>query len=328
MFYISSQGHSASGWLAKALNKHRRIVCWHGTRSMPPQTSGINDMHPKDYIDSLKLCETHTFNEKIFGSCHGFYGTECKKYIESYNGQFFAIIRNPIDRISSIFNAYFSTNISNGKISPLENFDINFQNIFENYQNDINKIFNFELLKRNKKKENTLKVKNFVNKYNIKFHRKINRQIKIVKNSFNPLILNDNNNADKKEINIDNFLSKKNLSLIIVNTFLDACDRTFETDSEIFSETSKDQIFKMEELVKSKDYIQKNFFDKIGIAHDSIYLDSIYEDKDRIHLHSNKTSIKYCINYWPITMKDYFIDKFENCIAYDLYKHYEYRNIN
>ena len=40
MFYISSQGHSGTGWLAKSLNKHPEVVCWHGTRSIPPYDAG------------------------------------------------------------------------------------------------------------------------------------------------------------------------------------------------------------------------------------------------------------------------------------------------
>ena len=35
-FYISSVGHSASGWLSKALNKHPNIISFHAIRSLPP----------------------------------------------------------------------------------------------------------------------------------------------------------------------------------------------------------------------------------------------------------------------------------------------------
>ena len=44
MFYISSRGHSATGWLAKQISKHNKVVCWHGTRSIPPSDPGINDL--------------------------------------------------------------------------------------------------------------------------------------------------------------------------------------------------------------------------------------------------------------------------------------------
>ena len=44
MFYISSQGHSASAWLSKSLCVHPKIVCWHGSRSIPPYHSN-NDLY-------------------------------------------------------------------------------------------------------------------------------------------------------------------------------------------------------------------------------------------------------------------------------------------
>ena len=53
MFYISSQGHSATGWLAKGLSMHPDIVCWHGTRGIPPYDSGLKDIAIKDFVEGL-----------------------------------------------------------------------------------------------------------------------------------------------------------------------------------------------------------------------------------------------------------------------------------
>ena len=67
MFYISSHGHAASGWLSKVLSKHPRIVCWHGTRSIPPYKSGIRDLSEEDFVKGLIQCEESSLNQKVFG---------------------------------------------------------------------------------------------------------------------------------------------------------------------------------------------------------------------------------------------------------------------
>ena len=74
MFYISSQGHSATGWLAKVLSMHPKIVCWHGTRSIPPFGSGENDITGPEFVKGLSQCQKGCFNEKVFGECQGYYG--------------------------------------------------------------------------------------------------------------------------------------------------------------------------------------------------------------------------------------------------------------
>ena len=69
MFYISSQGHSASGWLSRALNVHQKIVCWHGSRSLPPYKASneyYRNFSPKEFVNGLEACEKNTYGEKIF----------------------------------------------------------------------------------------------------------------------------------------------------------------------------------------------------------------------------------------------------------------------
>ena len=62
MFYISSRGHSATSWLANQISKHHKVVCWHGTRSIPPYSLGINDLSPKDFVKGLKILSNGLVN--------------------------------------------------------------------------------------------------------------------------------------------------------------------------------------------------------------------------------------------------------------------------
>ena len=125
MFYISSQGHSASGWLSRALSMHPKIVCWHGTRSIPPYDSGENDISGKNFVEGLLQCEKGCQNGKIFGACHGYYGPQLKKTVEENNGTFLWIVRNPIKRVNSIFLAFAPRLLTYGLLpADTKNIDI------------------------------------------------------------------------------------------------------------------------------------------------------------------------------------------------------------
>ena len=102
-FYISSRGHSATAWVAAMFSSHPDIVCFHGTRSVPPYSSGRgHDMDPESFIDALQICSSSSHG-KSFGAVHGFYGTACKEPVERRGGRFAAIIRHPVKRIHSCF---------------------------------------------------------------------------------------------------------------------------------------------------------------------------------------------------------------------------------
>ena len=95
MFYISSRGHSATGWLAKQISKHNKVVCWHGTRSIPPSDPGVNDLSPSDFIKGLKILEDQR-DERIYGAVHGFHGVSIKNEIELSKYLQKNLIRNEI----------------------------------------------------------------------------------------------------------------------------------------------------------------------------------------------------------------------------------------
>lgn len=119
LFYISSRGASATGWLAQALSRHPKLVCFHGTRSMPPEIAGSGkELTPDEFMDSLITCSQACQGEKIFGAIHGYYGTSAQKAVESRGGTFSHVIRHPVQRLHSIFSsAYYGDVLDKEEIS-------------------------------------------------------------------------------------------------------------------------------------------------------------------------------------------------------------------
>ena len=103
MFYISSRGHSATSWLANQISKHDRVVCWHGTRSIPPYSLGTNELTPKKFVKGLNILEQQS-DKRIYGAAHGFHGI-------SING--FVCLSNKNERVGSengIFSNFIDRN--------------------------------------------------------------------------------------------------------------------------------------------------------------------------------------------------------------------------
>lgn len=106
-FYISSFGGSATMWINKVLNEHPKVVSFHGTRSLPPFDSGVNDIVPISFAQGLDLMINNAENTKIFGAIHGYYGLSMYDAMKQVEGQFCAILRDPIRRINSLFNHHY-----------------------------------------------------------------------------------------------------------------------------------------------------------------------------------------------------------------------------
>jgi len=102
-FYVSSFGATATQWLAMALSTHPEIVCFHGTRSMPPRALGIEDVDPETFVEGLRHCGRACQYKKIFGAIHGYHELKAYEAVTSTGGTFAAIIRHPIRRIHSLF---------------------------------------------------------------------------------------------------------------------------------------------------------------------------------------------------------------------------------
>ena len=229
MFYISSQGHSASAWLSKSLCVHPKIVCWHGSRSIPPYHSN-NDLYKnllkEEFVSGLEACEKGTFGNKIFGAIHGYHGIYLKNEIEKKGGGFFAIFRHPYAKINSIFSAYFPNQLTNGKIkSDAIKFDT--RDLFYEINKEINIKSNIYINKQ--KRKNELK-KSLENKNLLQSVKKITRIVNFFKNKLRFIGKVDN----KNDHGLQSY-SKEDKSLAALDTFLHACIRTFETDKELIN---------------------------------------------------------------------------------------------
>ncbi len=86
---------------------HGGVVCFHGTRSMAGFDSGtVPDTPVADYAAGLAEMERNT--GLIFGSCHGYYGAAMRSPIIDVGGTFLGILREPVKRVHSIFQANYA----------------------------------------------------------------------------------------------------------------------------------------------------------------------------------------------------------------------------
>ncbi|MEX2615147.1 MAG: hypothetical protein WD767_03535 [Alphaproteobacteria bacterium] len=110
MFYVSTWGGTASGWFARAMSLHPEVVCFQGTRSIPPYPAGIMpDMEPDAFAEGLHQLWGTSRHTKIFGATNGFHGLAMKTAIEERNGTFASAVRHPIMRIHGLYCHYATT---------------------------------------------------------------------------------------------------------------------------------------------------------------------------------------------------------------------------
>ena len=256
MFYISSRGHSATGWLSHQISQHKKVVCWHGTRSIPPADPGINDLSPKRFVDGLKICENQRDN-RIYGAIHGYHGTIIKDGIESKGGKFAGVFRDPISKISSFFHAYLWSNISGGVLPG--DFNGPTKKLLEKLSEE--KILKFFENKKGEKQNNR------INKFLSSYLRKVKKE-KIRSKYYNK----SQNYIIEEILNSDN-------NEIISDLFFSICKQTFFYDYEIFSKCNKEQYLIMEKFVRDKDYFVNNLWN---------YLIPSLKDKAELNGFNNK----------------------------------------
>jgi hypothetical protein len=314
MFYISSQGHSGTGWLNKSLNMHPKVICWHGTRSIPPYDSGDNNskLTPREFIEGLVQCEKKTFGEKVFGSIHGYYGVECKKYVEENKGKFFAVFRNPIAKINSIFSSFYVNILSKGSFSSDIKFDL--KKLILDNNSEIDKCYS-DFLKKKYKINN---LKTIVKKF--KFFKKAQK--------INKLIQSFKIKKRKKEVVTDfdiNKYSSVQKNIAAIKAFEHACSRTFDTDLEIINNCNLSQILKMEDFISSKEYFKKIFFNITGYEIDNAGLIKVFENKDHINVHSLEKNINVIYEMWPASFKNVYKEYLKNIDLKNTYDKLEYK---
>lgn len=284
MFYISSRGHSATSWLANQISKHRRVVCWHGTRSIPPHSLGINDLSPKNFVKGLNILEQQS-DKRIYGAVHGFHGIVIKHEIEKKGGKFAGIYRDPISKISSFFHAYLWSRLSYGILpgdykGPTE----------ELYKKIMNEKIseNFEVFKKKIQRE-----KNIIDKMlsYIKYKTQQLKKNKLSKKKIKP------KESEKIILSQDN-------SETLSELFFNICHQTFKYDSEIFKNCSLDQIILMEKMVSDKDYYMNNVWNYlIPELKDQVDFNN-FDDKIRIHNPNKNLNSKQKFEQLPISFQN------------------------
>lgn len=305
MFYISSQGHSATSWLSNLLNKQPNVVCFHGTRSIPPYGSGTRDLSNNDFIDALKLLEKNCNYLINFGACHGFYGTELKELVEKNNGSFFAIIRNPIKRINSIFESFAHGYLNADYLEKKTNFYVyDFIKDIEFNESNSNKIYKkyLNLFDYYKKYQKGL---NITDKIIRRLHMKFKEYLRIpsVYLNYLPDLYIDKDGHES-------FIFKNNNIAIfrLIYLFDIACYRTFHFDKDFFDNCDCENIIKMEEMVISEEYIN-SIIKKILNTQKIYSLDSSFNENLNKHSSINSSmSDLELYTLWPKIFKDIFIN--------------------
>jgi len=333
MFYISSQGHSATGWLASALSMHPEIVCWHGTRGIPPYPSGRNDISPEDFVNGLIQCERGCLNQKVFGACHGYYGTILKQYVEKNKGVFMGIVRNPIMRVNSIFQAFAAVVLTDGVLPTDTKIDIyslirEKENLFDDHFSSVvdelrgntslkKFLYHMNLLPLLRKYRITDFYWNTVRFFSKKKITDREREIKLIMKG----------KIDQIDLKmIKNILTDDELAQRVIANFLSACDRTFTSDSVITRECERKSIIKMEEMTISPKYFNSKIFIKLmNCKADDKYLNQVFRLGDNINKHSSFSKRPTDIfESWPRAFRHYFMNALLSCDAKKTYEEYDY----
>ena len=313
MFYISSRGSSATNWLTRALLKHPKIVCLRSSRSFPPVGLGekdlakkynIDEISPDFFINCLLECERATLNEKIFGSMHGYHGTIAKKACEENNGYFAYITRHPLDRIHSAL-IYYLDNYYNKEKIVIKNKDIHKHvcDIFSSTKVQKNIQILDEINSSNASKKNFDRTKSFLK--NILSDKLINNLKNIKKNLISKPIL-----AIPKVSNKVN--SETEEALYIYNLLSKLLDSFFVFEQDLIKNCSPSKGIKMEEMVRSPDYLQEKVFNRLtpSLEIDKNFILEIFNEKRQNTHRENPISSKEIWESWPDVLRQLFLKKF------------------
>ena len=319
MFYISSRGHSATLWLSVALSNHPNIVCWHGTRSIPPYDSGVNDLSEEEFVKGLLRCEQPTNGVKKFGACHGFYGTRLLKYVNKYNGTFLAIVRNPITKIHSYISEYLETTPANEKFIIYYKFDIIefYKEYCEKINSNFNRIINLKKERERKKKLAFKNLKNLKLFYPIrKIYRFIKTKEKIYTSSY-------------KKISINKLIKSYGSNFIIekvILSFIRNCESTLNSDEKIYKKIGFRDFICMEKMTESSSYFDNKVFKKIMNKNaEKNYLSKVFKIKNLNKHTFRPISATNIYNCWPKAFKNYFSEIYEKNKAKKMYAMMNYK---
>ncbi|MBF0193897.1 MAG: hypothetical protein HQL71_05030 [Magnetococcales bacterium] len=125
IFYGSSWGGTATSWLAKVLSMHDDLQCYHGARYFKDSQNN-EDISGLNFAEELKrkaqkgLC---------VGGIHGYHGDHMEKPITDLGGAFGFLTRDPIQRISSLFNHHLTNSKNPENFTTYKNMLDTFNNL-------------------------------------------------------------------------------------------------------------------------------------------------------------------------------------------------------
>ncbi|MAV63593.1 MAG: hypothetical protein CMG00_00205 [Candidatus Marinimicrobia bacterium] len=298
MFYISSLGHSATGWLSSILSEHPDLVCFHGNRSIPPRSSANYDLTPSEFVNGLIQLENNCRDKKQFGACHGYYGSLMKKDVELRGGKYLAIIRHPVKRIQSIFESKILKGLTKKNLKGLNEISTNFYDQLIDEENlrygEQSKIFNPDIFIGTSRKKSL----------NSSLVNKIKRTVYRSYIAINHKLLNF-----KKEnfelIDITGYKSKKIISLMVIDHFIRCCNSVLETDLENFNDCDHSQLLVMEKMTTSKEYFINKILSQLVNDPDKNFLPDNFQTKEVYNKHSRTSDLDHKLTYenWPQIFK-------------------------
>lgn len=323
MFYLSSRGSTATGWIANNLSLHPKIICFISSRTFPPVKPGESfPIHPwvkeilaDKYIESLNLSEEACYKNKVFGSIHGYHGILAKSACEKLGGFFGYITRHPLERVHSCF-IYDLYNMYYKKKSEVKN-----EEIFGRVKTLLNREKDFNINKVIKTKRPFLEGNSFKTFIYKKLSKNYPKIIEIYKN------YQIKKKQEKIKFEIDNDYEE---SVLFVDHFNKLCKDFFSKDRILFDNCNNEiQGIKMEELIRSTEYFKKNLLLKI-ISDDDIsnnYLNLISELKNkRIGVHRNEPIKSDQIwNEMPKVLKEIFLNNYDRFNIKEITSFFDYK---
>jgi hypothetical protein len=296
------------------------------------------------FIEGLVDCERATYNEKIFGSVHGYYGLDAKDPCEKMGGLFSFIVRHPLSRVHSAY-IYYLYNFYYKKFDlGVENKNVHDRSCFILSENvDLMKYTDSYNLITKKVDPPKTKVDN---RY-LFMIRPVKKVIKIIL----PHVLleyliwlktaitkaNKNDSFMEKNIEISNAPSIPDEKDHLSRVFIKMCKTFLPYDSILYKECSLSGI-KMEEMVKSSEYFKNHLMPLVApqLEITDAYLESVFSGKmdlgnkwpkasnQRFNVHRDEPlSPQEIWISWPKQMRDVFRKYFDEfdcgsvCTAFD-----------
>lgn len=320
MFYIVSRGSTATHWLAKNLSKHKDLVCFGSSRSIPPIEPGkipsdykwIKDnIDPNKYLDSLLLFEKSTHNSKIFGSIHGYHTIEMKELVEKRGGTFKYMVRHPLELVHSAFIVYCFYYLRS------INLDIPNEKVHD---------FVCKNLKNEKVKTKHLKIENpkphFLRNYLSE------KNFLLLKNSKNYLLDKYYSAFPRKKLYLGYEKDHKNLKDNLLSLFSDITRDFLCLQNKYYSSWGSKFAIKMEKLFSDKNYY-KNLIESLSpkLVVSDEHLEEIFSTINvRVNVHRKKPITNEEISQTlPECMKEIFLHYFDNQNIQSICDNFKYK---